>query len=63
MNKMISYESAKKLKNWMAGLAWRVFLWGNNVTAKEYRLKIYHQEKDRIDHPELYPFGHLKEKK
>jgi len=33
------------LKQWIAGIGWRLFLWGNNTTAEEYWKQIYEQEK------------------
>lgn len=35
----------ERLKEWIAGIAFSVFLWGIRMSADQYRLAIYEQEK------------------
>lgn len=34
------------IKSYLAGIAFRVFLWGNELTEEQYWKEIYEQEKD-----------------
>lgn len=34
-----------RLKQWVAGKAWRLFIWGNNTTDEEYWNEVYETEK------------------
>jgi len=35
----------EKLKQWLASIGFRLFLWGNNKEEEEYWEEIYQQEK------------------
>ena len=35
----------QKIKDIVASIGWRLFLWGNNITAEQYWKQIYEQEK------------------
>lgn len=34
-----------KFKSWIAGVGFRVFIWGNETTEEEYWEQVYEQEK------------------
>jgi len=36
----------KKIKQWIAGIGFSLFLWGNNTTEEDYWEEIYQQEKN-----------------
>jgi hypothetical protein len=33
----------ERIKEWIAGIAWDVFLWGSNMTEAEYLAAIYEE--------------------
>jgi hypothetical protein len=35
-----------KIKQWIAGIGWRLFIWGNETTEGQYWEEIYEQEKN-----------------
>lgn len=45
----------ERIREWIGGIGWRLFLWGMNLTADSYWKQIYEQEKMRQEHPELFP--------
>jgi|SoiMetStandDraft_2_1073263.scaffolds.fasta_scaffold94811_2 hypothetical protein len=44
-----------KIKDFIAGMGWQLFLWGNDLTKEEYWNAIYEQEKLHREQPELFP--------
>lgn len=42
---MGSLSIKNKIKEFIASVGWRLFLWGNSMTAEEYWSQIYEQEK------------------
>lgn len=36
----------EKLKQWIAGIGFRLFIWGNSTTEEDYWEEIYQQEKN-----------------
>lgn len=34
----------KQFKSWLGGIGFRLFLWGNEMTAEEYWEQVYQQE-------------------
>jgi len=35
----------ERIKSWIAGKAFKVFIWGNDISQEEYWESIYQQEK------------------
>jgi len=35
----------QKIKQWIAGIGFRLFIWGNETTEEQYWEEIYQQEK------------------
>jgi hypothetical protein len=45
----------ERFKEKIASIGWKLFLWGNDLTAEDYWQQIYEQEKAHTEHPELFP--------
>ncbi len=45
----------EKFKSWIAGIGFKIFLWGNESTEEQYWEEIYQQEKawKQSNHKEL----------
>ena len=44
----------EKLKEWIGGIGFDLFIWSNDMTQDQYFKAIYEQEKDRELNPEKY---------
>lgn len=42
---MEKVPTLKRIKQWIAGIGFRLFIWGNETTEENYWLDIYEQEK------------------
>lgn len=45
----------QNLKNWIASIGWKLFIWGNNTTEEEYWESIYEQELSHREHLKSLP--------
>ena len=43
-----------KIKEFITGIAFKVFLWGIEMTDDQYWKNVYEGEKIRIEHPEAF---------
>lgn len=43
-----------KIMMFIAGIGWKLFLWGSGTNQEEYWKLIYEQEKDFRENPEKY---------